>query len=294
MANITLGFPNRIGEATVSGGNYFETMPLPNIQTRAFAQAARTVDRELASTQFVLDFGRRRSLRILALVAHNLSLSARYVWEASNVADFSTLAFSQAFDAWPRLAGGTWDIHALNWLSNNFWLGGYTQEDIEGQTPVSSQVLPQNVMAQYWRCRVFDRTNKDGFIQIGRVFTSEVFLQPRINMKWGATLGYEDSTTVSTALNGAEFFDVREPIRILRFTLGYLSKEEGYAKALELTRRAGISGEVFVIFDPDDTTFAGQRNFIGRLRQLSPLESIQMFAGGSSLTSMAFEIKELR
>jgi len=108
-------------------------------------------------------------------------------------------------------------------------------------------------------------------------------------MSYGASLGYEDDTGVETAISGAESFDPREPIRATRFQLGYLSHDEGYAQALELTRRAGIWKEVLVILNPIDATFGAVQSFVGRLRQLNPLEMVM-----HNYNSMAFEIKELR
>ena len=120
------------------------------------------------------------------------------------------------------------------------------------------------------------------------LYSFEIFLQPVVNMSWGASLSYEDPTVVATSLSGAEFFDEREPVPVMRFSLEHMTEQEGFAKALELTRRAGISGEVFLIADPDDKEFSSQRNFLGRLRTLNPLEQARW-----QQTSMSFEIKRL-
>lgn len=294
MGNIILGFPNRIDSAVLSDGAWVESLSLDNLKDRAFARVARTIDTEESSSTFVANFGRRRIIRVFALIAHNLSLGARYRLEASNAADFSTRVHDNIYDVWGRLAGGNWDINAVTWGNNNFWRGGYTQEDIAGQTPVSTLVLPEDVNAQYWRVTLLDRANTAGFIQLGRVFFGEVFLQPKINMSNGAKIGYQTDTTIEKSLSGAEFFDEREPVRSLSFTLASLEESEAYARALELTRRAGISKEIIIIFDPDDVEFAAQRNFVGRLEQLSPLENLAVLASGGQTHSMQFQIKELR
>lgn len=292
MANIMLGFPNRIDGAALSGGTWVEALPLDNIKDRQFARVARSGGinpLDPAATTFTIDLGQQRSIRMFAIIAHNFSLTSRIRIEASNGDDFATLLLDMSFDTWGTVAGADWDINALEWENDNYWLGSYTMEDIEGLTPISSQIFPQNVVARYWRVTIFDQANTAGFVELGRIFLGESFLQPRVNYSFGASFGYEDATGVDTALSGAEFFDPREPVRVIRFSLGQLSEEEGFGQALELTRRAGIWKEVFVVPDPDDDTFGSVRNFIGRLRQLSPLEQ-----AAYRLTSMPFEIKELR
>lgn len=288
MKNILLGFPNRIESALLSGGAWVGSLPLANLQDRAFAVVARSIDLSLASTTFTMDLRQQRSVRIIALVAHNFSFGGRIHIEASNADDFSDPLADFFVDAWSGVADAEWDLDSLEWENDNFWTGTYVQEDVEGQTPICPIVLENDIGARYWRVTIDDPSNPAGFVQIGRVFIGAGFLQPRINYSWGGSLGYEDATGVDSSLSGAEYFDVREPIRVMRFSLASLSEEEG-AKALDLVRRAGVHKEVFLVADPDDRANAVTQNFMGRLRQLSSLEQA-MF----QTTSMSFEIKELR
>jgi len=285
---IIIGFPNRIEDAEVTGGNWYDYLPLANLKNPLLSRIARSADVDPASTTMDIAFDRQRSIRIVALIAHTISTSGRVRIRASDAADFAVLKYDFIFDAWPAVAGD-WNIDELEWENDNYWLGSYSQEDIEGQTPVVVWVLPEVVQAQFWRIDIIDATNVADHIDLGRVFIGDGFLQPRINYSYGATLGYETTTGVETALGGAEFFDPREPLRVMRFQLAYMDDTEAFSQALELTRRAGIHREVFVVGDPADATFGPQRNFLGRLRQLNPLEQA-MF----QLNSMAFEIKELR
>lgn len=287
--NLIVCHPNRIGGETVlSGGAWVESLPLANIQDRAFARVARTIDLALTSTKFTISFDRQRTIRALAILAHTISTGGRIRIQASDQSDFSVLKYDVTVDAWPS-AGGDWNIDELEWENDNYWLGAYSQDDTEGQTATFLHLLPQDVQARYWRINIIDLNNQAGYIDIGRVFIGDGFLNPRINMSYGASLAYEDATGVETAISGAEFFDPREPIRVARFQLGYLGHEESYAQALELTRRAGIWKEVLVILNPTETTFGSVQSFVGRLRQLSPLEMVM-----HGYNSMAFEIKELR
>lgn len=289
MANLILGFPNRVDGATLSGGAWVEAMPLDNLKDRLLSRVARTIDLATGSTWFTLDFGRQRNIRIIALIAHNLSFSAKLRIRGANVADYSTTVYDLESDVWGALVNADWDINALEWENDNYWAGTYTQEDLGGQTAVSSRILPESVNARYWRFDIKDTQNSAGFVDIGRLFIGDAFLRPRYNYAYGGSLGYETDTVVEKSLGGAEFFDPRESLRVMRFDLPLMSDEEGFSQALELTRRAGIHKEIFVVADPDDLVYGPQRNFLGRLRQLNPLEQAMY-----QLNSMSFEIKELR
>ncbi|WP_185982817.1 hypothetical protein [Aureimonas mangrovi] len=291
--NIMLGFPNRIDQCEITGGAWVESLPLANLRNRLFSRVARSASAAENATQMVLDLGDPKSIRVLGLIAHTITLQGRLRIEASQFADFRTLVHDTGFrDAWGGLIGAPWMINELEWESDNYWYGTYSREQVEGFTAVSVHVLDAPVFARFWRLSIQDARNPAGFIQIGRLFIGEG-VQPRINYSWGAGAAYETGTQVETALGGAEFFDVREPVRVFRFTLEHMADEEAFGTFQEIVRRAGIHGELMVIPDPTDLYQGLRRNFMGRLRQLSPLEQVTWMNGGSA-HSMAFEIKELR
>lgn len=290
MANVIIGFPNRADEPTsIAGGAWVQSLPVENMQDRLQSRVARTIDAAESSATWTLTLTRSRPIRIVALIAHNISFSGRLRIEASAQSDLSAPVLDVVRDVWGALVNSDWIIEDLEWESDNYWLGTYSQEETEGQTAVATLFFDADVDARYWRFAVLDSGNADGYIEIGRLFLSEIFLQPKINYSYGAQFGYEDETGVETALGGVEFFDPRETTRIFRLDLDYLSDAEAYPKALELARRAGVHREVMVIPDADDALYGASRNFLGRLRALAPLE--QALFG---FNAMSFEIKELR
>lgn len=288
MANMLLGFPNRIDQGALSGGSWAAGLPLTNLQTRLLSRVARSTSAAPSATTVTIDLGSPRPLRILAMIAHNISLQGRVRFELSFAADFSTHEYDATVDVWGGLLTATWDINELEWESDNFWLGTYTAEEIEGFTAASAHILDRTIPAQFVRITILDAQNEDGFVQIGRLFLGPA-LEPRLNYSWGASLGYETLTAVQAALGGAEFFDVREPTRVFRFSLEFMQDDEAFGQLLELTRRAGVHGEIFVVPDPADTYQGLRRNFLGRNRQLSALEQASYGA-----QNMSFEIKEIR
>lgn len=284
MSNMILGFPNRIDEATLSGGAWAGTLPLGSLQTRVIQQKARSVSAATAATQFAIDLGAQRNIRLIGLIAHNFSLAARYRITASNAADFSLLVADSGWkDCWPEV----YPASTLEWEDDNWWNGKYTQEQLAGVNWNVVHILPANKLARYWKVEIDDTVNLAGYVELGRVFIGAGW-QPFRNKSYGATLGVETGTTVDEALGGAEYFDVRTAYRVARFSLEWMSADEGLAQSYELDRRAGIDKEVLYIYDPDDSVHALRRQFLGRLRQLNPLEFPYY-----SITKKAYEVKEL-
>lgn len=207
------------------------------------------------------------------------------VWEVRSAGGNGLATDSGWRDVWPS---GVVPTELLEWEDDNFWLGTISQQARAGfQSPFIWR-LPLVALARYWRVEIFDSSNTDGYVQIGRVFLARGWT-PSVNFNYGAGLGYQDPTPVLTSLSGAEYFDVRSKYRVMTFQLDYISDSEAYSYALELQRLAGISGEVLVM--PDGGTDAGTqplRSFVGRIRQPGPVVQTK-----PSVYSVSFEVKEL-
>lgn len=187
-------------------------------------------------------------------------------------------------DVWPIV----YPHGVLEWEDDNWWSGKYTLEEIAGYIHTWTHILPKAMLARTIRVELSDPLNSAGYVQAGRLFVGSVW-QPKLNMIYGAGIGWETDTSVQKARSGAEYFDERAPYRVQRFTLDAMSEDEAFSRAFELQRRAGISREILFIHDPDDTVHALRRRFLGRLRQLSLIEYPNPGAN-----SAAFELKELR
>jgi len=290
--NIMLGFPNRTDEATLSSGSWTTSLPLSNLQTRQIAEVARTTNTDESSTRFIIDFGQPRKIDILSMINHNASFDAKITIDSSTVSNFASIQDTYSGDVWAGVSDADWIIDDLEWENDSYWLGSYTAEDIAGFTSNSTHILQTFRAARYWRVQIQDELNEDGFFQFGRLFVGPA-VQPTVNYSFGSGLSYETNTAIETALSGAEYFDIREPFRVFRFSLEMMPGNEAYGKFLEIIRRAGVHGEIFVIPDPEDDLQGLRRNFMGRNRQLNPLEQT-LYADNEVKHSMAFEIKELR
>lgn len=265
--NLILAYPNRADEATLSGGDWQWNLPLTNLQNRIQAIVARSTDTAPASTQWVIDLGRARTVDVLALCSHNFSLEATVQITASDAADFSVLVWDTgAVVVWPALFAS----ENLEWEDDNWW-SGQIEEAIRAAYPSHFICRPTQVAARYWKVAITDATNSAGFVQVGRLFIGSAW-SPVVNYDYGASLGFESDTTVEKALGGQEYFDRRPGRRVFRCQLSWLSEQEAYERAWEIQRGLGYDGEVFVLIDPNNRRQEPRLAFLARLRQLTPIE----------------------
>jgi hypothetical protein len=284
MSNIMLGFPNRTDTSALSNGSWVATLPLANLQERLISQVARTTDATLASTKFDINLGAPKNIRLLNLTNHNLSLPATYRVTASTGAAFAALVYDSGWlPVWPVV----YPYGTLEWEDDNWWSGQYTAEQIAGYTTALTHILPTNNLAQYWRIELNDATNAAGYVQIGRLFIGPAW-QPTNNMSYGSSLAWETKTVVDEAISGAEYFDRRTPYRVARVSFDWMSTDEAFSNAFEITRRAGIDQEIMFVYDPADTVHALRRRFLSRMRVLNPIENPY-----HDTNKEAFEFKEL-
>lgn len=285
MSNAILGYRNRSPDGTFSGGSWEATLPLTNLKDIQPSKVARSTNLALASTKFNLDLGSAKLVRALALVNHNLSLTARVRVRLSETD--ATLATSDYDSGWDAAWPAVYASYDLDWEAENFWSGTYTEDERSGYQWVYPLILPSVLSARYALIEIDDLTSATTtYAQVGGLFIGEAW-SLTVNMSYGASLAWEANTDIQTAISGAEYFSRQTPYRVMRFKSDFMSENEGLSKALEIQRRMGVDLDVLFVHDPDDTIHMLRRSFLGRIRQLGALEYPYL-----SITSMAWEIKE--
>lgn len=286
MSNFILAYGNRADLATLSGGSWVAGLPANNLKDRRLGLVARSTNAVLTSTKFDADIGADKLVRVVALGNHNFSLDALYRIRGFSDAGYSINVYDSGWkEVWPAVYGLTRD-----WQAPNFWSGKYLADEMTGFTWTLIQCLPAAINTRYWRIEIDDTTNAAGYVQAGRLFIGDAW-QPLVNMSYGVGLGWESPTEVQQAISGAEYFDERTPYRVVKFETAVMTEADAFDNASEIMRRMGLSGEVLFVWDPDDTTQALRRSFLGRLRQLSPIEYPY---SGLDRTKTGWEIKELQ
>lgn len=289
MARLILLSRNRADEAVLTSPVPWQA-PLANLQTRFLAEVARSAGIESDQTRFDVALPQRRPIRGFVVANHNLSTSARYrlrAWYRPPVAGDDP-------EAEPDYDGGWRDVYRrlsswreLRWGASNFWFGRPPAEDLEGFTRSLVHVLPETIDAAFWRLEIDDGSNPDRHVDLGRLFLAGG-AEPSHNYSYGGALGYETATRIDKSRTGVKFFDRREPCRVMRFALENLPEQEALERWLEIQRRMGLDGEVFVIPDPDDDLNLPRRAFLGTLRTLDSWTQTTF-----QRASIGFEIEEI-
>lgn len=258
MSRCVFGWPIRSDRTafvspTLAGGSWTTTLPLSNVQDRKLSKVARSTDATAASTQFTVDLGSSRPIRVLALILPNLTAAGTVRVRASSTAGVYT---SPLYDS------GTVTVRPAGW----------SNEDLGSIRPTFIAVTPTVVSAQHWLVEITDTGNSDGFVDVSRLVIAEGW-QPSVNMSNGARLGLETATERLATDGPATVYNERSTRRTLEFVIQYIGDQESLQSAFDMQRIAGISHQLFFVFDPDDSLdFMYRRSFLCVLRSLTALD----------------------
>jgi hypothetical protein len=271
MSPLLLAFNNRANAATLSGGGWGGplVLPLNNLKTKRLAQVARSTDATLANTLFSVDLGASYSLRIVALVNHTFSTTAKVRIRASNTSAADAISAPLRDTGW------------VNAKRLTFY--GDTPANWGARYPVLDVFAALTV--RYLYIEIDDTTNAAGYVQIGRLFIAGGF-QPTHTASRGQKHARRDLSTVAEMVSGADFGTARRRQRTRRFDLNWLSQAEA-DRYDEMQDEVGIVEEVFYVPDPSDLVASQRYGFLGRLRELGALE-----APNASIYSVPVEITE--
>lgn len=266
MSNLFLGWPNRIDEASLSGGAWLPGLPLANLKERALSKVCRSIDASTGSTVIDLDLGQARSLRALALQNHNLSQAGSWRVKLGSSAGASDIYSGSYQSAWSL----SFDSGQLEWGGNNWW-DGMVDDDYIRHPYIAPMLLPTWYSARYVRIEISDAANPDGYIQMGRIFVGGGFV-PAIGAMYGLSEGWDDVSRLDYTLSGALVADIGRRRRWAKFELGYIRHADEAPTVHEMLRRLGTAGEVLYLPNTSNWQSCQRYGFVGRLREMSAIE----------------------
>lgn len=283
MGHALLAFRNRVNGAIISGGSYMSTLPRSNLLDRVIGNKARTSNTLPSSTQFTLDLGTERSIKVAALAGHNFSNAATHRLIGAFNSDFTSLGYDSGVqEVWP----GVYDTMNLRFEDPNWFDGKWTEEEKENLTATLSMIFPEVQVLRYWKWQFWDTTNSAGYVEYGRPFFADGW-QPAVNITYPESLQWEDTTEVDESWDGTEYFDVGTKRRVARITTDWMSEADAM-RAFDIQRLVGVHDEMFYAYDVDDVEHSLRRQFLCRARQLPPVEHTQLL-----VRKTAWELKEL-
>lgn len=242
MSDFVMGYGDIGYDAFYSGGTWSGTLDEQMLNRQLITAVARTSD----ATELVLDITLTVSqvIGVVGIINHNMSNIGTYQWLAYSDSNRLTNIYDSGV-----ITAGTYYEHLTN----------KTTCDSTG-----------DVSTSYWRLKINDASNPDGFHQIGRLFFGKRFYPGR-NMDYGLKIGViDDSTDIISSPIGIEIFVDSPNKRTANFTFNQVDYANGDG-FIELGLRDGISGACLFEFDPANKS-EGTRTFICRQKALSPLD----------------------
>lgn len=263
---ISLCWPNHINSSTLSGGSWSSDLPLERLKSGVFAEVATTNNTSTSSSVIDVELPSIKPVGSVALANHNLTPTAKWrvrIYSFTN----DVLVDSGWTDVWPSV----YTTAELEWEFDNFWTGTLLKEDAEVFTSLATY-FPDVSVAFKLKIEIDDVNNADGFIKIGRLFVGD-FWQPTYNAEYGIQHGCDIGTSfsVSDNMNMTEFADIKRPKRTVSFSLGGLSEEEGFSRALKIQRQQGLHGEVLFTQGERNSPQTFMRTFIARQESVDAL-----------------------
>lgn len=284
MANALMAYKNRSDAAVLTGGSWLDAAPLTNMQVRDLSLKAQSIDTNPANSTFDINMGSDTYNQAFALIDTNLSTTATVRLIVANDPLFAV----PSYDTGTRnMYDAIYDSTVLEWEDDNWWSGQPSEDDLSGYKRNFIHIPPTLVYGQYARWIITDADSPDHGVRIGRLFTGPIW-QFAINPDYGASIAYESNSLVDTSLGGVDFIYNLPASRVLRFTNSFMQSVEAYQKALEITRKQDVGGEILFVLDNDDTANRFRTSFWARMRALNPLT-----AYAYALFEEAFELKEL-
>jgi hypothetical protein len=170
-----------------------------------------------------------------------------------------------------RIRGYTGAGHTSNVYDSGTFTpfpAGLTLEDTAGLN-VPIVVFPA-VTARYWWIELTDTSNPANVVDVARVIIAAGYT-PAINMTYGSGIALETRTERAETDGGATIFDVRPVRRILTGVLEHMTDAEALHSYFRMGVHLGTSGQLFVAWDPADTTYRYLRSFLCTLQKPNAL-----------------------
>lgn len=264
MANIHMLAAPASDDGTASGGDWLDNLPLAHLKTQQPTEVARSDGLSPTATRFVIDLGIIRPVSMLAMIANNLTNDAVVRYRCSVNADGSAPALDVTVPAYvPNVPWGS-----LPW--GDFPWTGFIDDPQPGGA-ITFYRQAKSAFGRYVLVDIDDQSNPDGYVQIGRFMAGTAFV-PRINMSWGTQLSPLDDSTSSTSVGGQKWWDRRSKRRRVTVAFDALAKGEAMGAIYDMQHKLGLTGNLLVVYDPEDSTDTLLRRTIyGSFAGLEPI-----------------------
>lgn len=275
-------YGNKIGSATLSGGNWRPALPLANLKDRSLTKMARSMNANPASTVINIDLGGLYPINGVMFGPTNMTARGRYRVMKTDAA-FTTTIYG---GTWQRI-GASVPFGSLPYGSAHLYDGCVPWDD-PNRLPWMITVFSGRVGARYLRVEIEDVGNPDGHVDLAYGFIASAFV-PTYNYDYGNNgLSLVDRSFSSESLGGAKHFWRRTNKRRWQCQIGLSPEAEAYGEFYRMLKIAGFDQDVFVVPDPEDTAHLQDRSFLGTLQSPDPIAQVYF-----QHASIGFSVEEL-
>lgn len=246
-------------------------MPVTNLQTQQPSQPWRATD--LSNAYVVIDLGSAQTINLIWLGYTNASQAATIRYRAAT--SIANLTASPSYDSgsvshMPNPSVTFFQrTHAYKWF---------------GSSPKTFR---------YWRIDISDPGNAAGYYQAGRLYMANAWQATR-GAKYGGQFEVKEPQSRLVAGGGQRYPAVRTKTQAQRVMFEYLTEAEMLNSVYQINMLRGISLDVLLILDPDDTTNFMQQAVYGLLEAGQPMVySAASVSNGIPLYTQTIEIEEL-
>ncbi|GEO82852.1 hypothetical protein [Pararhodospirillum oryzae] len=254
--------------ATLSGGAWRVERPLANLQDRRLARVAESVDASAEATRLTIDYGSPTDLRVMVIVSSTVSRSGRCRHLITADAAGADVLHDSGWQDYYPVIYNPWRLPRAH---PSFGHGRLSLRDLRRYPRIPwHDVAPQAVLARYQHLLIDDPTNAEGCVRLSRLFTGSGWQTP-IPVEWGGALSWEDDTKVVALLSGGSDADRQPARRTLDLDLAGLPEDDAM-RLHDLVGATGLSGQLYISYDPTETVHRHRRSMLCRMRALSPIE----------------------
>ena len=237
--------------ATLSGAVCAAELPLDNLKddSRFVGAPARFIDcDDISTTRFDLTLPEPRLVNFLAPLFHTMTRSALYRITAcpEDDPDLTDLVLDTG---WQFVFPSVYDPWDLEFGVDNGFDGALSQSDLD-LVPRHMWAPQPEMLAQRIRFEFDDRTNEQGWFDIGGLWTASAW-SAEINYDRGRDLTLIARDQLDEAPSGRVFAEERLPRRQLAITYGMLATAEAQ-RVFDTGLRARSSRPVIFVPDSDD------------------------------------------
>lgn len=255
-----LGFPRWTDKLTFTGGSWESDFPVANLNVFPLAKVSRSADATTVSTQFVATLDKIRSIRLVGVVRHNISLVGQMrirVYEDTGLT--MLLKDTGWFDVWPSV----YPQGDLDWEDSSFWDRKYSADEIADVTWTRVVWLGKPYLGRAIKVEVDDTANVDGYVEIGICEVAQGWLAG-VNFGYGAQYGFNLRTEVTEAKGGVKYFERRDKPRRFRGLIETLDRDEALARPYEALRQHDIDTPFLWFPFPDEDIHFIRTTYLAR------------------------------